>query len=150
MVETAELAGDLLPFRLNADLPWVMTAHILYKGWDDERPATLSPCVIGDVIRGRLEVRGVLVSDDLAMGALSGEPAGRALAALAAGCDIALYCAGDLLRTAALLRAVPNLTAEAAARLADAQAVARARRMDLAADALAFERDRLLGAALLA
>ena len=46
----------------------------------------------------------MLVSDDLAMQALAGTPAERAAAALAAGCDIALYCAGDLAPTAELLR----------------------------------------------
>lgn len=146
-LDATDLADDLLPFRLNADLPWVMTAHILYRGWDAERPATLSPTVIGDVIRGRLGFEGVLVTDDLAMQALSGEPCDRALAALVAGCDIALYCAGDLPRTAALLEAVPAVTAEAATRLRAARDVARGRRAVLDAHRLASDRDRLLTAA---
>ena len=47
------------------------------------------------------------MTDDLAMQALSGVPAELATAALAAGCDIALYCAGDFALTAALLRHLP-------------------------------------------
>jgi beta-N-acetylhexosaminidase len=144
VVDANDLAPDLLPFALNADLPWAMTAHILYKGWDAARPATLSPVVIGVVIRRRIGFEGVLVTDDLAMRALSGAPDELARAALAAGCDVALYCAGDFEPTAALLRTCPMLTPLAAGRLAAARATAARRRRPLAADALAAERDRLL------
>jgi beta-N-acetylhexosaminidase len=144
VVDANDRAPDLLPFALNADLPWAMTAHILYKGWDAARPATLSPVVIGEVIRRRIGFEGVLVTDDLAMRALSGAPDELARAALAAGCDVALYCAGDFEPTAALLRTCPMLTPLAAGRLAAARATAARRRRPLAADALAAERDRLL------
>ena len=53
-------------------------------------PATLSPTIIASIIRGRIGYQGVLVSDDLAMHALTGAPADRATAALQAGCDVAL------------------------------------------------------------
>lgn len=144
VVEANDLAPDLLPFALNADLPWVMTAHILYKGWDAARPATLSPTVIGEVIRRRIGFEGVLVTDDLAMRALSGAPDELARSALAAGCDVALYCAGDLEPTAALLRTCPELTPLAAERLAAARAMAARQRRALDPEALAAERDRLL------
>jgi beta-N-acetylhexosaminidase len=84
------------------------------------------------------------VTDDLAMHALSGTPAQRAVAALAAGCDIALYCTGELAPTVDLLRAVPPLTPAASARLAAARAFAAHRHRPLDAVALATERDRLL------
>ena len=145
VVVANDLAVDVLPFALNADLPWAMTAHILYTALDPRLPATLSPAVIGDVIRGRMGFGGVLVSDDLAMGALKGEPVDRALGALAAGCDLALYCAGDIAANEALLAACPDLDGESAARFRRAREVARARRMVLSADALAAERDRILG-----
>ncbi len=144
VIDAADLADDLIPFTRNADLPWVMTAHVLYKGWDDVRPATLSRSVIRDVIRGQLGMQGVLVTDDLAMQALSGEPVDRALAALGAGCDLALYCAGDLAGTATLLREVPAISVPAGERLAAARVIARARRTDLDADRLATERESLL------
>ncbi len=107
---------DLAPFRANAWLPWMMTAHVRYRALDDA-PATVSARVIAEVIRGRIGFDGVLVSDDLAMQALTGTPAQRALAALAAGCDLALYCSGDMAANQALLKAVPPLEAAALRRL---------------------------------
>ncbi len=144
VVDDAEMEADLLPFALNAGLPWAMTAHILYPAWDAAHPATLSRTIIGDVIRGRIGFRGVLVSDDLAMGALSGAPAERALAALAAGCDLALYCAGDLAASTALLAACPDIGPDAAARLAAGRAMAARARLPVDAAAFAAERDGLL------
>ena len=143
-VEANDLDADLLPFALNADLPWAMTAHILYPAWDAMRPATLSPVVIDSIIRRRIGFEGVLVTDDLAMRALSGAPAALAQQALAAGCDLALYCAGDAARTEELLAVCPDVTPLAAARLARARGMAARRRLSLDAAALADERDRLL------
>ncbi len=140
-VEANDLESDLLPFAANADLPWMMTAHIVYRAWDPARPGTLSPLVIDGAIRGRAGFRGVLVSDDLAMEALSGTPAARALGALAAGCDLALYCPGDAEGTQAVLRAAPALTEAARARLAAARALAMRRRLALDPAGLRAERD---------
>ena len=109
-VEANHLDADLLPFALNADLPWAMSAHIVYPAWDAALPATLSPTVIAAIIRGRIGFEGVLVTDDLAMKALSGAPADLARQALAAGCDIALYCSGEFAPTAELLAHCPPLT----------------------------------------
>ncbi len=119
-VEANNLDADLLPFALNADLPWAMSAHIVYFAWDCALPATLSPTVIETIIRGRIGFEGVLVTDDLAMKALSGTPADLARQALAAGCDIALYCTGEFAPTADLLARCPSLTEPAAGRLAAA------------------------------
>jgi beta-N-acetylhexosaminidase len=135
---------DLLPFALNADLPWAMTAHILFSAWDPALPATLSPAVIARIIRGRIGFEGVLVTDDLAMRALTGAPEDLARAALAAGCDVALYCSGAYPPTAALLAACPELMPRAAAGFAAARRRAAASRRALDPDACARERDRLL------
>ncbi len=143
-VEANDLAADLLPFALNTDLPWAMSAHIVYPAWDPALPATLSPTVIRAIIRGRIGFEGVLVTDDLAMKALSGAPADLARQALAAGCDIALYCSGEHAPTADLLERCPPLSSAAAARLVAARALALRRRMALDEVALAIERDRLL------
>jgi beta-N-acetylhexosaminidase len=143
-VEANHLDADLLPFALNADLPWAMSAHIVYPAWDTALPATLSPRVIATIIRGRIGFEGVLVTDDLAMKALAGAPADLARQALAAGCDVALYCSGDPASTADLLVRCPPLTESALARLASARALAAQRRMPLDPEALAAERDRLL------
>ncbi len=139
-----DLDADLVPFAANIDLPWMMTAHILYPLWDATRPATLSPTIIRDIIRGRIGFGGVLVSDDLAMHALSGTPVERAIGALIAGCDIALYCPGDLETTSAVLDAVPALTDAARHRLATASTLAQSRRYALKADDLAAERSALI------
>jgi beta-N-acetylhexosaminidase len=143
-VEANHLEADLLPFALNADLPWAMSAHIVYPAWDAALPATLSPTVIETIIRGRIGFEGVLVTDDLAMKALSGAPADLARQALAAGCDIALYCSGEFAPTAELLARCPPLTKAATARLVSARVLAARRRLPLDATALAVERDRLL------
>lgn len=144
VVENANLEPDFLPFAANAGLPWMMTAHVRYPALDKEAPATLSARIIEGVIRGRIGFGGVLVSDDLAMQALEGAPAGRALGALAAGCDVALYCSGELSPTADLLARCPDLTGAAVARLAAARTLADARRVALDGAALADERDRLM------
>ncbi len=141
IVEANHLDADILPFARNADLPWMMTAHIVYPAFDASLPATLSPFVIQRIIRGRIGFRGVLVTDDLAMKALDGEPADLAIQALAAGCDLALYCSGLFALTEALLSRCPELSNRASNALAQARVVASRRRLGLDAEALARERD---------
>ncbi len=137
--------ADLLPFQRNTDLPWLMTAHIRYPAWDSVHPATLSAAIIQKIIREKIGFHGLLVSDDLAMHALTGTPAERAQRTLAAGSDLALYCPGDPEGTAAVLAAVPLVTPEATARLAAARALAQHCRLALDPPALRNERDGLLG-----
>ena len=85
---------DFAPFRALNHLPMAMTAHIVFAA-HDERPATQSPEMIR-VIREEIGFQGLLMTDDLNMQALSGSLAERTAASLAAGCDIALHCKGDL------------------------------------------------------
>ncbi len=100
-------SADIAPFRQTAArIPCMMTAHILYEGLDDTHPATLSPRVVQTVIRAAIGFNGLLLSDDLAMNALQGTSLDRARAALAAGCDIALYCPGDAAGNTAILEAL--------------------------------------------
>ena len=107
--EGAGWSADLEPFRQTARrIQCMMTAHILYEGLDDLRPATLSPTIIQSVIRSAIGFRGVLLSDDLAMNALQGTPLARTEAALAAGCDVALYCPGDAAGNRAILEALKD------------------------------------------
>jgi beta-N-acetylhexosaminidase len=122
----------------------MMTAHIVYPAFDKVLPATLSPLIIQQIIRQRIGFQGVLVTDDLAMKALAGEPADLAIQALAAGCDLALYCSGEYASTEALLSHCPPVSDQAVQRLAQARAKAARQRLDLDADALAQERDRSL------
>jgi beta-N-acetylhexosaminidase len=73
-----------------------MTAHVVYEDIDPQRPATTSPKVIRDVIRGEMGFDGLLISDDLSMNALDGRLSARTKAALFAGCDIVLHCNGNM------------------------------------------------------
>lgn len=88
----AELEVDLEPFRSLSAAPMGMTSHIVFEAWDRERPATLSPIVIEEVIRKRIGFDGLLMTDDIDMKALSGTAADKAAGAIAAGCDIVLDC----------------------------------------------------------
>ena len=89
-------ASDFVTFRSLDSCPIAMTAHVVYESIDPQRPATTSPKVIRDVIRGELGFGGLLMSDDLSMKALDGPLSVRAKAALFAGCDLVLHCNGDM------------------------------------------------------
>lgn len=86
---------DFRPFVDLADMPWAMTAHIVYSDIDPHSVATMSPRLIEDVIRHHIGFNGILISDDLSMHALEGDFAVRAASALEAGCDLVLHCNGD-------------------------------------------------------
>jgi beta-N-acetylhexosaminidase len=120
-------ASDFAPFRALADMPWGMTAHIVYAAIDSERPATLSAPVIEQVIRGTIGFDGVLITDDLSMRALGGSFAARSAGALAAGCDLALHCNGDMTEMKEVAAAIRPLTAAARRRVDRAEAQRRAR-----------------------
>jgi beta-N-acetylhexosaminidase len=138
-----DLATDLAPFRALHDAPMAMTAHVLYPAWDIKRPATLSPTIIEKVIRGAIGYDGLLMSDDLAMEALEGSHAERAKAAIAAGCDLALFCTGVLAENEAVAGALPGIGKAAQARLERAMAGAGSVSPH-ALEALAAKRDALL------
>lgn len=138
-------AAAIAPFAANAWLPWMMTAHVRYKAVDMEHPGTVSARVISEVIRGRIGFGGVLVSDDLAMQALSGDAGSRTAACMSAGCDVALHCSGILAESEAVLAAAPRVSAQTASRLARARAMARSACVPLDLPALRDERAALLG-----
>lgn len=98
-------ATEIAPFRqaVTARLPMVMTAHVHYPALDAGMPATLSAAILTKLLRGRLGFRGVVASDDLEMRAIADQwgPGEAAVLALAAGCDLLLFChRQDWLRTA--------------------------------------------------
>ncbi|MGZ3306180.1 MAG: beta-N-acetylhexosaminidase, partial [Asticcacaulis sp.] len=95
--KAAELsANDFVTFRSLSQCPIAMTAHVVYESIDPQRPATTSPKVIRDVIRGEIGFDGLLMSDDPSMKALDGPLSVRARAAQFAGCDLVLHCNGDM------------------------------------------------------
>lgn len=116
----AELAAaDFAAFRALSDLPLGMTAHVVYAAIDAHRPATTSPVVMAEVIRGSIGFDGLLMSDDLSMGALAGDMTSRGRDALAAGCDMLLHCNGrmdEMERVAEVAVPLAGIAAERAAR----------------------------------
>src|SRR5450631_4846387 len=109
-------ATDFAAFRPLAGLPLGMTAHVVFSAIDPVAPATTSVTMVQEVIRGFIGFQGLLMSDDVSMGALSGTIAERSRAAFAAGCDVVLHCNGDLGEMTAVATAAPPLAGEAAAR----------------------------------
>lgn len=109
--------ADFAPFKALADMPAAMTAHIVYPAFDPDSPATTSRAVVQDVIRGEIGFDGLLMSDDLGMKALSGDFADRTRQVLAAGCDLALHCSGDMPEMASVARSCSELSDAAQARL---------------------------------
>ena len=89
-------AIDFAPFKSLRDAPLGMTAHVVYEAIDDQRPGTISPRIIQEIVRAYIGFDGLLMSDDLSMKALQGSFAERAAAVFAAGVDLALHCNGDL------------------------------------------------------
>ncbi len=140
---TADLADltatDFAPFRALIDLPMAMTAHIIFAAVDATRPATQSPDMI-KIIRDVIGFAGLLMTDDLNMNALSGDLTDRTARAIAAGCDIALHCKGDLAQMIAVAVAAGDMTAAAQSRAS--QALAR-RAIPLAVDIAALEAEFL-------
>ena len=100
---------DFKPFKMLFDTPLGMTAHVVYEAIDPDRPATTSPLVVEKIIRGHIGFRGLLMSDDLSMKALSGDVGDRARAVFAAGVDIARHCNGDWAETEPVAMAAPVL-----------------------------------------
>ncbi len=87
---------DFVTFRGLNHCPMAMTAHVVYEAIDAQNPATTSPKMIREVIRAEIGFDGLLMSDDISMGALSGPISGRTRASLFAGCDIVLHCNGKM------------------------------------------------------
>ena len=90
------LSRDLLPFRaaVSAGVPAVMTSHAAYPTLDGGSiaPATFSPRISGELLRESVSFKGVLITDDLGMGAIGEDPDSAAEKALRAGADIVLSC----------------------------------------------------------
>ena len=120
----AELeAHDFAPFVALKDELMAMTCHIVYTALDAERPATTSPVVIEEIIRGHIGFDGLLLSDDSSMNALKGTLGERAAAIAANGCDIILHCNGKMDEMQAVA---------AEARILEGKALGRAQRVEAA------------------
>jgi beta-N-acetylhexosaminidase len=140
----ADLESDLQPFVTLNWAPMAMTAHVVYTAWDAERCASLSPVVIEEIMRKRIGFDGLIMSDDLGMHALKGSFRERTALVLAAGCDVALHCSGDMAEMRACAEGCGTITPRGRERLDAAMATIAG-----AADATPFaeliaKRDALL------
>ena len=122
--EFAELAeSDFATFRALADMPAMMTAHVVFSAIEEGVPASTSARVHERVIRGEIGFDGLLISDDLSMSALEGKVGARARAVIQAGSDIALHCNGNLAEMEMVAATVPGIADKAAERFAAACSV---------------------------
>jgi beta-N-acetylhexosaminidase len=87
--------SDLIPFKLLKNEKMVMLAHIIYKNIDN-KVATFSKVITNELLRNLLSFKGLILSDDLSMKALSGDIISKVKKTYDAGCDVILYCHGIL------------------------------------------------------
>jgi beta-N-acetylhexosaminidase len=97
---------DFYPFKFNS-YKLAMTAHILYKKIDSNNVATLSKKIILNTIRKKIGFKGILMSDDISMKALKYNLITNAKKSLQAGCNLVLYCAGNINDNFKLIKSVP-------------------------------------------
>jgi beta-N-acetylhexosaminidase len=101
---------EFVPFRaaIEADVASIMTAHILIPSIDPERPATLSPQIVDGMLKKSLGFGGLVLTDDLAMKAISDRygTADATVLAIAAGCDAVLLCGTEQEAQAGAIEAV--------------------------------------------
>jgi len=141
----ADLAeSDFAPFKALSDLPMGMTAHLVYSDLDG-RPATLSSRMM-QVIREDIGFDNLIMTDDISMKALSGTPAQNAAGAIAAGCDIVLYCNAPLEDRRAVCDAAGPMSPVAEQR-ADRALALRKAPSDIDIPALEREFEALMGGA---
>ncbi|HEX2843569.1 beta-N-acetylhexosaminidase [Hyphomicrobium sp.] len=120
-------ASDFAPFRSLSDMPAAMTAHVVFSAIDASHPASTSPKLTRDIIRGEIGFDGLLMSDDLSMKALTGTFAERTDAVLSAGSDLALHCSGVLAEMEEVAAAAPTLVGDAVRRFRTALDVLKRR-----------------------
>ncbi|RYD49297.1 MAG: glycoside hydrolase family 3 protein, partial [Sphingomonadales bacterium] len=125
-VDAEALETDIEPFASLNDAPMAMTCHLVFDAWDAERPATLSPTVIGEIIRKRIGFDGLLMTDDIDMKALTGTAGEKASRALAAGCDVVLDCWARMDEMVEISGLLGDATPECVARLERAMATVAA------------------------
>lgn len=87
---------DLIPFQraIAAGIVSIMTSHTIYTSIDDSIPATLSRPILTGLLRNKLGYDGLVITDDLEMGAIENERtvAEAAVQSFIAGADMLLIC----------------------------------------------------------
>ena len=99
---------DFYPFK-SSSAKLAMTAHIIYTKIDSKNVATFSSKVIKKIIREKIGYKGILMSDDISMKALKYDLITNAKKSLSAGCNLVLYCAGNIKENFKLIKFVPYI-----------------------------------------
>jgi len=99
---------DFYPFKLSK-AKFAMTAHILYKNIDKNNVATFSKTIIEKIIRKKIGFKGILISDDISMKALKYDLVTNAKKSIQAGCNVVLYCAGNINDNYKLIKSLPYI-----------------------------------------
>ena len=99
---------DFYPFKLSK-AKFAMTAHILYTNIDKNNVATFSKTIIEKIIRKKMGFKGILISDDISMKALKYDLVTNAKKSIQAGCNIVLYCAGNINDNFKLIKSLPYI-----------------------------------------
>ncbi len=99
---------DFYPFKTTS-AKIAMTAHILYTKIDSKNVSTFSRKIIKEIIRKKIGFKGILMSDDISMKALKYDLVTNAKKSLSAGCNLVLYCAGDIKDNFKLIQSVPYI-----------------------------------------
>lgn len=99
---------DFYPFK-SSPAKLAMTAHIVYKKIDPKNVATFSKIIIKKIIRQKIGFKGIIMSDDISMKALKYNLIDNAKKSLAAGCNLVLYCGGNIEDNFKLIKSVPYI-----------------------------------------
>ena len=99
---------DFYPFKSNS-AKLAMTAHILFSKIDNKNVSTFSKKIINKIVRKKIGFKGILMSDDISMKALKYDLVTNAKKALAAGCNLVLYCDGNIKDNLKLIKSVPYI-----------------------------------------
>ena len=102
------ITKDFYSFKSNP-AKLAMTGHVLYKEIDPANVATFSKKIINQIIRKKIGYRGILMSDDISMKALKFDLITNAKKSLEAGCNLILYCAGNVNENLKLIKSVPYI-----------------------------------------
>ncbi len=99
---------DFYPFK-SSPAKLAMTAHILYTKIDNKNVSTFSKKIIKNIIRKKIGFKGILMSDDISMKALKHDLITNAKKSLLAGCNLVLYCAGNIKDNFKLIKSLPYI-----------------------------------------
>ena len=111
---------DFFPFKSNS-AKLAMTAHILYSKIDKKNVSTFSKKIINKIIRKKIGFKGILISDYISMKALKYDLITNAKKSLEAGCNLVLYCGGNIKENVKLIKSVPYIDKFTAKKLQNLQ-----------------------------